>query len=445
LTKMVGKTATELAAAVRVAAAPRREDIVELLRAMIRIRSVNAKLAGDAETAAAGRVAEAECQDLVAQELRSIGMSLDRFEALEGREDIVGTLSGTGGGRSIILNGHVDVVPIGSIADWPRDPWAAAVVDGQVWGRGSCDMKGGIAAALGALWVLADAGIRLAGDVIFESVVDEEAGGPGTKAAIERGYRADAAIVMEPTSSHLVPAQGGLQWVNVIIRGLGGHAGARYRSVHAGGGGTAVNAIDKAVKILTAIQELERQWASVKVHPLMPKGITTINPGVIAGGSGETRNGLPATFTAYANMADYCLIGFDLKYLPDERLDDVKRQFEEYVAAVSATDPWLASHPPTIEWEAHGLSFPPCNTPLEHPLLRAAAAAYQSVLGEPKWAGYEAVTDLGYLADAGIPGVIYGPGSIPRSHSANEYLEIDDLMSSVEILALTIATYVGTP
>jgi acetylornithine deacetylase len=303
-------------------------------------------------------------------------------------------------------------------------------------------MKGGVAAGLAALMVLREAGIRLAGDVIFESVVDEETGGPGTRATIDRGYRADAAIVLEPTSGALVPVQGGLYWANVIVRGIGGHSGARYRSIHARGQGTSVNAIDKAAKVLLALEELERNWANRKMHPLMPPN-NTINPGMIAGGTGEGPRKLPSTFSAYANMADYCIIGLDIKYLPNERAEDVRREFAEYLAAVARTDPWLAEHPPEIEWEANGLHFPPCDTPLDHPLLLAAADAYRAHLGEPVWSGYEAVTDLGFLAAAGVPGLIYGPGSIPRSHGADEYIELDDLRSSVKVLATTLATFCG--
>lgn len=430
-------------ATIREGAARHQEDLVDLLRDLIRFRSENPKLLDDAEESEAGRAQEEECQTYMRGQFSALGMEVDEWEVLPGRRDVVGTLKGEGDGRSLILNGHIDVVPAGDPSAWPHDPWSGDVIDGQLWGRGSCDMKGGVTAGIGALRILQEAGIKLKGDIVFQSVVDEETGGPGTRSTIDRGYRADAAIVLEPTSGQIVPVQGGLYWTNIIVRGFGGHAGARYRSVHAGGQGRPVNAIEKATKIIGAIQELERHWGNTKVHPLMPLGITTINPGMIAGGSGASPNGLPATFKAYANMADYCIIGLDLKYLPSEDGDTVKAEFEDYIARFSASDPWLAEHPPEIQWAANDLHFPPCDTPLDHPLVRATAEAFSAVVGPPEFRGYEAVTDLGFLAQAGIDGLIYGPGSIPRSHGTDEYIEISDLFSATEVLALAIADFCG--
>ena len=219
-----------------------------------------------------------------------------------GRDDVVGRLAGAGGGRSLILNGHVDVVPAGDASAWPHDPWGGELDGDRLWGRGACDMKGGIACGIVALRALQELGVRLAGDVVFQSVVDEETGGPGTRAALARGHVADAAIVLEPTAREIVTVEGGLEWVRVVVRGRTGHSAIRYRSVHAGGRGEAVSAIEKAVKLLAAVGELERHWAVHKVHPLMPRGITTINPGVIAGGSGGGADGMPNGMVAVLEL-----------------------------------------------------------------------------------------------------------------------------------------------
>ncbi len=418
----------QLAAEVGRAVEARRDDLVTVVRELVACRSENPKLHADPGRAEAGRRGEAECQDRVAARLEELGMEVDRFEALPGREDVVGRLAGAGGGRSVILNGHVDVVPAGDPAEWPRDPWAGEVADGAVWGRGSCDMKGGLAAGIGALWALRDLGARLRGDVVFQAVVDEETGGPGTRAALERGHTADAAIVLEPTAGSIMPVEGGLEWLRVTVKGVGGHSALRYRSVHAGGRGAAVNAIEKAAKLLAAIQELERYWGNTKVHPLLPPGITTINPGLISGGS-----------LAFSNMAEECTLGLSLKYLPDENADEVKREFEEYVAAVAATDPWLRDHPPEITWGVAGVSFPPSEISLDHPLARAVGDAYRAVIGEPRWRGFEAVSDLAWLAEAGIPGLLYGPGDAAHAHGSAERLGIDDLVTATKVLALAVA------
>jgi acetylornithine deacetylase/succinyl-diaminopimelate desuccinylase family protein len=437
-------TTTSIRDAVHNAVLEGRDEQIELLRSLVGFASENPNLLTDPYARAIAAEQETACQRAIAGHLESLGMGVDLWEVLPGRVDVVGRLPDAGSrGRSVILNGHVDVVPAGAPEGWPHAPWSGEIVDGRMWGRGTSDMKGGIVAAIGALRALQRAGIRVAGDVVFESVVDEEVGGPGTREAIARGYRADAAVVLEPTSGKLVPVEGGLEWLNLIVTGVAGHSAVRYRSIHAGGQGTAVNAIEKAAKLLAAVQEYERYRGNTKVHPLLPAGITTINPGMIAGGSGGSVDGMPKTTKAYSNMADYCVIGLSLKYLPTEKAEDVKREFEEFIATVSAADPWLRSHQPSIEWAANGVAFPPCDTPLDHPFLEAIERASREVTGKADWAGFEAVTDLAWLVEADIPGLIYGPGSIDQAHGASEYIDLGELATSTEVLALTIADWCG--
>lgn len=409
------------------------EHAVQLVSELVAFQSENPKLLADTEAQERARAEEERCQTYIAEGLAELGMEVDRFEALPGREDVVGRLPGAGGGRSLILNGHVDVVPAGEVAAWPEGPWSGTVKDGLIWGRGSCDMKGGLAAGITAIHVLRKLGIELAGEVLFQSVVDEETGGPGTRAALARGHTADAAIVLEPTAGAIMPVEGGLEWIRVTVRGVAGHSALRYRSVHAGGRGTAVNAIEKAAKLLAAVQELERHWGNTKVHPLMPTGITTINPGMVSGGS-----------AALSNMADRCVIGLSLKYLPDERPEDVKREFEEYVAAVAAADPWLREHPPEIEWGYSGVSFPPSEIALDHPLAQAVGRASSTVLGEPEWRGFVAVSDLAWLAEAGIPGLILGPGDPIHAHTSSERIAIEELTAVTKVVALALREWCGT-
>ncbi len=409
----------------------RRDQLVALVRELVSYRSENPKLLPDPGQQELARLQEAACQDCIAEHIRGLGMAIDRFEALPGRDDVVGILSGASDGPSLILNGHVDVVPAGDPALWTCDPWSGEVSGGKIWGRGACDMKGGLAAAIGALSALGDVGVRLAGDVVVQAVVDEESGGPGTRVAVKR-HRADAAIVLEPTAGSIMPVEGGLEWLRVVVAGRSGHSALRYRSVHAGGRGVAVNAIEKAVKVLNGVQELERYWGNVKVHPLLPKGITTINPGLIEGGS-----------PALSTMADRCILGLSLKYLPGEQLDEVKREFEDHIRAVAQTDAWLREHPPTVEWGVSGVSFPPSEISTNHPLATVVANAYRSIRGEPTWAGFEAVSDLAWLAEAGVPALLLGPGDPAQAHTSAEYVEIDDLVATTSIVALAIAGWCG--
>ena len=432
-----------LADRIRAAAAGSEHRLVELTRELVGHRSENPKLLAGEEAQAVGAAAERACQDVIERRLGALGMQLDRFDALPGRPDVVGTLRGAGGGRSLILNGHVDVVPAGDHEAWPRAPFGGELVDGRLWGRGACDMKGGIACGIVALELLVELRVELAGDLVFQSVVDEETGGPGTRAALARGHVAEAAIVLEPTAGEIVTVEGGLEWLRVVVRGRTGHSAARYRSIHAGGRGSAVSAIEKALKLLAAIGELERHWGNTKLHPLMPRGITTINPGVIAGGSGGGLDGLPNGMLAYSNFSDYCALGLSLKYLPDERGADVRAEFEQFVARFAQTDPWLREHPPEIEWGIAGVSFPPSEVASDHPLVETCADAYRALVGEPRLGGFEAVSDLAWLAEAGVPAVLYGPGDFAQAHSSAEYVDVRELVDVCAVVAHSVASWCG--
>ena len=416
-------------------------ELIGLLQELIAFRSENSKFLAEPDAQAAAREQEEAAQRRIAGWLADLGMSVDLWDVLTRRPNVVGRCAGSGGGRSLILNGHVDVVPAGDETLWTKDPWLGEVSQGRIWGRGSCDMKGGLAAGIGALRVLRRLGLRLRGDIFFESVVDEEMGGLGTRATIERGYKADGAIVLEPSGGALHPVEGGLEWVRLVVRGASGHSAVRYRSVHAGGRGRAVNAIEKMAKLLAAIQELERHWGNTKVHALMPLGITTIHPGVVLGGSGGGEHGTPRDLTTFGNFSDYCSLGLSIKYLPDEDVESVKNEFEGYVRTVSDADSWLKENPPEIEWGADGVSFPPAEISLDHPLAEAAGWAYGQVVGEPVWSGFEAVSDLAWLAQGGVPGLIYGPGSIEQAHAPDEFLEIDELLRATKVIALTAAAW----
>ncbi|MGH2614735.1 MAG: ArgE/DapE family deacylase [Thermomicrobiales bacterium] len=432
---------TEVGQRLRQAVHDLEAQTIAFTQELVRIPTENPKLAA----VAAG--AEAVCQDVIEARLRALGCTTDRWEVYPGRPDLVGTLRGDGGerARSLILNGHIDVVPAGDPARWTHQPFAAEIADGKIWGRGAVDMKGGIAAMIGAVEAIQRAGVRLQGDVLIESVVDEETGGPGTTQTIEHGYRADAAIVVEPTDFAIQPVEGGLEWLRVVVRGRSGHSAYRYRSVHAGGQGVAVNAIEKTAKILAAVQDLERHWAVHKRHPLLPAGITTINPGVIIGGTGGGQNGVPNVLTAVSSFPDYCALELSLKYLPGEETANIRAEFEDYIGRVAAADPWLREHPPEIEWGIRGVSFPPAQTPADHPFLAVLGEAAALATGEPAvMEGMVAVTDLAWLAGADIPGAIFGPGSLAgNAHGDDEHIAIADLTRGVLALALVIVGWCG--
>ena len=211
--------------------------------------------------------------------------STDTFEDFPGDPHLVATFPSSGkNGRSLIFNGHMDVAEVRPDEKWRYGPFEPVMENGIFYGRGATDMKGGMAAMLIAIRAVKESGIKLGGEVLFESVAGEEAGEAGTKTCIDRGYRGDFAVIAEPTNFQ-IQGQGGVItcWLTVKSPATF-HDGTRRKMIHAGGGLNGANAIEKMAKLLITIQDLERYWAVMKSHPLMPPGSTTINPSFIHGG-----------------------------------------------------------------------------------------------------------------------------------------------------------------
>lgn len=388
------------------------------------------------------------CRAFLAEHLGGDGFELRQWEAravtFPRHPVLAGRLAGRGGGRSIALNGHFDVVPAGDLAAWSHDPWGTDLVDGRLYGRGAVDMKGGIAAMLWAVHCLRQAGLELRGDVWAHLVSDEEVVGFGSRECVAQLPAVDAAIDPEPSNMAITPATGGLEHLRIEIEGLSAHAGVRYRSVHAGGGrGGGVNAIEKMVRILLALQELEREWANTRSHPLLPPGFNTLMPGNIVGGNGGGQDGRLNMVTLPGTTPDYCSLEYNIWYFPGERLEDVRREIEEYLLAVAHTDPWLRDHPPRVTWALRGISFPAAATDAQHPVVQtmtvAAATAGLPVAIE----GATYVTDLSWYQAAGIPGVVFAPGSINQAHAPDEYVDLDKLIGATRALALMLLAWCG--
>jgi acetylornithine deacetylase/succinyl-diaminopimelate desuccinylase family protein len=347
---------------------------------------------------------------------------------------IVARRRGKGGGRSIAFNAHVDVVPVGDRSAWPEDPFGGAVVDGRLYGRGATDMKGGLAAAMWAVKTALEKGLEPRGDILFHVVSDEEVVGNGTREIVSRTEPADVTISLEPTELHLCAAEGGLVHFRVEVEGVEAHASTRYLSVHAGGrhaGG--VNAIEKLVKLIVALQELERQWAIEKSHPILPAGYNTLSPGIVVGGPGGGSDGRLNLFSNAGTAPNYASVEYNLWWYPDEDYEAVKADVERVVDAVSGTDPWLRAHPPKLTWKLGSIYFPPLDVPLDHPAVTLLAECLQGVGLDPTPQGFGAATDLAWYGEKGLPGIICGPGSLAQCHVAGEYLETRQLLLACQV------------
>jgi acetylornithine deacetylase len=348
----------------------------------------------------------------------------NRGHAYAGRPNVVGTFKGTGGSRSLILNGHIDVMPSGELSQWSCPPFGATVRDGQLIGRGACDMKGGLAAGILALEAVRQAGIPLRGDVIVESVVDEEGGGNGTMACIARGYRADGAVVCEPTNLTIHHAHMGWLFFKVTTTGKALHSAQLWLGV---------NAISKSIKLIQALDELQLHWLMTRRMPGLPG--PTINVGEIEGG------------IAGSVVPDHCVFRTCLHYLPSDADENksgaaVEREVREHLLRVAQGDDWLCRHPPEIEKYQEGSPF---WLDPSHPLVQTTRGCAAETLGrEPAIRGSEFGTDARLLNNQGrTPTVIFGPGNASEAHAIDEKLDLAQFYQAIAVYANLIVAWAG--
>lgn len=413
--------------AIRDAAETLRPSMVAALKELVQIPS---------QTGEEGLVQEA-----VARLMRDHGLDVDVWEpdaatlaphaesvtlgsGFAGRPNVVGVYRGSGGGRSLILNGHIDTVEIGDRGAWRRDPLGGDVVDGRLYGRGACDMKGGVIANLFALRVLREVGIEPAGDVIVQSTISEEDGGAGALAAVLRGYVADAALISEPTNLAIVVAQGGSLMFRLVVPGLSAHACVRDEGV---------SAIEKFAYLHRGLLEFEARHNGEIAHPLYDGMVNKapINIGTVRGGAWPSS--VPEWLEAEGRAG----------LVPGETLAGMKRALSDEVARLADADPWLRERRPRIEWrEGH---FAPAEVAVDSPLVHTLSAAWRRVRrADP---AIEAVT---YGADmrhfvlvGGMPCVMFGAGDVRLAHAPDEAISLDDLVAAVAITATFMADWCG--
>lgn len=422
-----------------------KQDLVACVSQVIRIPSINPKYPGVVAQDVLG--GEGQVSRVFGAWYKEIGCEVDLWEEEPQRTNSVAVWKGSGGGRSLIFNGHVDTVPVGRPEDWKwHDPFSGRVEEGRIYGRGACDMKGPLVCQMMAARALREAGVRLRGNLLLETVVGEEVMDheAGVSATVKRGYRADAAIVSEPSAPTsplgIVPVSPGLLWMSVTCMGKASHAATRGETIRAGGGGArvAVNAIDKGVFIVQALQKLEQEWGLTKHHSLFKAGHFTLHPGVIIGGP----RGVLIPFF----ISDFCTVEYAIWYHPEQEVEAVQREVEDYIAHASRLDEWLRDHPPQVQWKLH---WPPFVTPADHPICRTMAACHERAAVGSRFAGpavmqgFYAVCDAAFLNAAGIPAVVYGPGSLLVAHAVDEYVEIDELLVATKAYAAAAIEWCG--
>ena len=434
----------------------KENEIVELLRKVIQIPSLTGE--------------EGEAQEFLAKYLKGLGMQVDVWEPnieeifnkypkvaqypshwkhdlilpyddkfasydklvetgmmeilnYKNRPDVMGTLKGSGGGRSLILNGHIDVVTVEPESDWTHDPFGAEVVDGKIYGRGACDMKGGLIASLSAIQCLIEAGVPLKGDVIFSSVVNEEHSGNGAISMICKGVTADAAIVHEPTENQIFVATPGDVYWQLTLEGIPRATAARWKGKEMVG----VSAIEKLCPVIQSLLKLEEDLNKMKPDVLYE----TNNP--VSCVIGQVSGGTYLTVTA-----KQCVVGGSIYFGHGlGSVNEIMDRIKDCVVKGTQSDAWFKDHPVKVAFLHHRNSS---KSDKDHPIVKTVYDSAKVVTGKyPSIIGSPYCADMDHLVNEGkIPTMIFGPGSIAYAHKADELIPIDEYVSGVKTLALSI-------
>lgn len=409
-----------------------KERLLELCIRLINVESVTGN--------------EGKVQNEVAKIMQEIGLNIDKWipddkemrsspwfsetgESFRNRPIVAGILSGgfPQKGKSLLINGHVDVVTPDPIEKWETDPFHAVIKDGKLYGRGASDMKSGVATALFCVELIKKYFGGPCNDLTIVSVPGEESGGNGTVAQLLRGYtKADGAVFPEPTANKIQPAHRGAAFWRIHIEGKASHGGTKYDGI---------SAVEKGIKIVGALANHEkiRNETICKKHPLYKDYPLSapVTVGIFKGG--QFTSGVP----------EYCMIEGCIEYVPGEKSRDVISAFEKAVLDSCTGDKWMEEHPPRIEW--FGLLYEPAGVGEKHEIVQTAKDAYKEMVGEePQINGFEAGTDMRLLTNNfGIPGFMFGAGDLAMAHAPNEYVEINSLINNAKVMTLFIAKWCG--
>ena len=405
-----------------------RERTIADLQSIVQIPSVT----GD----------EGAVQARVEQMFAERGLEIDRWETsreetepyfehvgdqprYDGRPNVVGVRKGSGGGKSIMLNAHVDTVDPGDPSFWTYGPHSGHVDGDLLYGRGSCDMKGGLVTYLAALDALQAAGIELAGDVQIASTVGEEDGGFGALGTILRGHRADAVLITEPTKLAAIVAQGGSAVCRLTVTGKSAHGAMRN---------SGVSAIEKFIPIFQDLMAFEAERNEQLSHPLydhmenkIPISFGTLH-------AGDWQSTVPETLVAEGRVG----------LLPGEDMKDFQEQVRQRIMAVAEADPWMRDHPPKLEWVSG--QFSPAETKPDEPFPQAVIGAHERVTGEkPSIEGAPYGADMRlFIEIGGMPCLMYGAGDVVVAHQNDEHISITDLQTATKTVAALLMDWCGT-
>jgi acetylornithine deacetylase len=401
----------------------REDELIDLIQRLVCCRSVLGNEAG--------------AQELVASYLRDGALEPDVWDIPDsileqpgagysgtpftGRPNVAATYAGSGSGRSLILNGHVDVVSPEPLANWRYDPWAADIIGRRMYGRGAYDMKSGLASNLFLVRLIRELEIPLRGHLTVQSVIEEECTGNGALATVFRDqtrYRADGVIVTESTNYTYTAAHVGVLWF-------------RIEAVHAAVAWKGQNAIYKMVPIIQELQALDAQL-NTETHPAYA-GVEhpiNLNVGVIHGGDWPS------------NVAGTCAVDCRLSMYPGTTVEQTRARIEEAVDRATERDAWLSQHPPTIHW--YGFQSPGSEIAPEEPLVRILSRHHEEIIGKPLPAHSGTGTNdmRNFIVYGGMPALCYGMNG-NGAHEADEWLDLDSLVPVTQVLGSFILDWCG--
>jgi acetylornithine deacetylase len=388
------------------------------------------------------RGAEGPCQDMMGDLLRARGYEVDDWQVdLDDLKDlrgfgpvetdfsrarsVVGTYRpSTTAGRSLILQGHCDVVPTGPLEMWETPPFSPVIRDGKMYGRGACDMKSGTIGALYALDAIKAAGLKPTARIHFQSVIEEESTGVGALSTLQRGYRADACFIPEPTNGKMVRAQVGVIWFRLKVRG---------HPVHVFEAGSGANAITAAYHLISALQQLEARWnerAKADRHFKTFNNAINFNPGIIKGG--DWASSVPA----------WCDVDCRIAILPGWSVSEAQEEIRACVAAAARDHRFLSNNPPVLEWSgflSEGYELKD-SAEAESTFGKAYGAVYG---GDVQDLVFTALTDTRFYGlNYNIPSLCFG-ASGGAMHGFNEYVEVESLRKFTKATALFVAEWCG--
>ncbi len=354
-----------------------------------------------------GGAGEGPIAEYVARALRALGLEVDTYEPVPGRPSVVGVLKGQGGGKSLMLNAHMDTVGV----DGMPDPFTAAVRDGKVYGRGAYDMKGSLAACLATAKAVAQSGARLKGDLIIAAVADEEFASLGTAEVITH-HRVDSAIVTEPTEMDICLAHKGFVWLEVETVGRAAH-GSRFNE--------GVDANMRMGRFLAELDKLEQGLRARAPHPLV--GPPSLHAATLHGG------------TELSMYAASCRLGIERRTIPGETEAQVVGEVQAIVDRLSAADPTFSATVKTL------LARPPSEVAADAPIVKALIRAATDILVKPPaFIGVPFWMDAALLSAAGVDTVVMGPVGA-GAHAKEEWVDIGSLIELAHILAQTAVEY----